>query len=170
MKRFCILLLAVTFAVMPLAVSVSANSPPEAELGVIVLVPIIGILSIVFLLLSLAIALGATLLLEWGVAWLFRFDKEERKVVLLTNLVSQGAKWIGMSLLFQIGGAAGTGFIGWLILLEGLICIVEFLWYRKKFIWYSQGRCLAFSLVANIASLLLGLLLTLGMLSLAGHP
>ena len=90
--------------------------------------------------------------------------------MLLAHLVSQGANWIGMSLLFQIGGAAGTGFIGWLILLEGLICIVEFLWYRKLFIWYSQGRCLAFSLVANTASLLLGLLLTLGMLSLAGHP
>lgn len=159
MKRFCILLLVVALAAMSLAVSVSANSPPEAELGVIVYSPISIVLVLVG---SILIALTKTLVSEWLVARLFRFNQSERRVVLLTNLVSQGTMWAAMILTLLLGGVPVANFfmkyyVGWIVVLELLIYTFEFLWYRKKFLWYSGWRCLAFSIVANTASLALGL-------------
>jgi len=162
MKRFCILLLVVALAAMSLAVSVSANSPPDAELGEIVYSPISIVLVVLVLVSSILIALAKTLVSEWLVARLFRFDQSERRVVLLTNLVSQGAMWAAVILILLFGGVPVANFfmkyyVGWIVVLELLIYTFEFLWYRKKFLWYSGWRCLAFSIVANTASLALGL-------------
>ena len=160
MKRFCILLL-VVLAAMSLAVSVSANSAPDSELGEVVYSPISIVLVVLVLAGSILLALGKTLASEWLVAWLFRFDQSERRMVLLTNLVSQGTMWAAMILTLLLGGVPVANFfmkyyVEWIVVLELLIYTFEFLWYRKKFFWYSGWRCLAFSIVANTASLALG--------------
>lgn len=162
MKRFCILALVVVFTAMSLAVSVSANSPPDAELGMTILSPVALLVVVLYLAGSILVALAKTLIPELGVAWLFRFDKDERRLVLLTNLVSQGTMWVTVILIFLLGGSPSANFardyyLGWLIVLEGLIYTFEFLWYRKKLFYYSWMRCLAFTVVANTAPLALGL-------------
>ena len=97
-----------------------------------------------------------TCLLEWGVARLMGLGREDSSNVGLVNIFSQ--------ILMHILYIAFYSVVFWrytvaLVLLEVLVYVGEFLYYRFVLLRHlSVKKCLLFTVTANTASLLLGML------------
>lgn len=108
---------------------------------------------VVFVIFSL-VGMAFTCVLEWGAAWPFGLDKKYSKLIFLTNVVSQAV----MRLLDAvIQGLVRFDYIYMVLLLEILVYVGEFLFYRKKMMDVSWKRCLLYTVIANSLSLILGL-------------
>ncbi len=135
-----------------LSVTVWANSPPSAERETYDS----GLLHyLCFVLLSLCI----TVLVEWGIARAFHLGHS--RLVIITNIVSQIVMQMLahlLSLVFFILflGVPSTFVI---VFVEVFVLIAEWGYYCMVIDDISYGRLFAFSLCANAASLVAGLLL-----------
>lgn len=92
---------------------------------------------------------------ERQIAGLFGLKKQYGRLIRWTNVVSQ--------LLMHLSYVLFYSLIFWrytyaTVILEILVYVGEFLFYRRKMKDVSREKCLAFTLTANTASLLLGLL------------
>ncbi|MBQ8833946.1 MAG: hypothetical protein IJ001_03380 [Oscillospiraceae bacterium] len=97
-----------------------------------------------------------TCFLESLIAKAFRINKQYRTLIKWTNVISQLAMHISYIALYR--------FVFWkytyaTILLELLVYVGEFLFYRWKMQDISAGKCLMYTAAANTASLIGGLLL-----------
>ena len=97
-----------------------------------------------------------TILIEGVLLFLFDFKwKENRRVFLLTNLVTQGGLALYIALTVMRHGVSGWSYI-FFIPIEIVITITESLIYRKKLTGHSKGRSVLYGVCANLASALLG--------------
>lgn len=107
---------------------------------------------ILYLIISVA-GVMLTCFLETTISCLFRMDKDERRIVLLTNLVSQ----ITMRIAFMVF----YSYVFWkyayaVIVLELAVYVAEYLVYCRTMPQMTWKRRVAFVICANTASLLLG--------------
>ena len=110
-------------------------------------------LSILSLLLT-GLCIGFNILAEWAFSALFGFSKRGQRTVALTNLVSQ----ILMRFLFRfLYSTLLPYYVLLTLLLEVLVYVGEFLVYRKRLPEISFRKCLAFTLIANTFTLVIGL-------------
>lgn len=107
--------------------------------------------------------LGLTLLIEFLLALMFGFrTKDQLKIIMGVNIVTQVLLNIGLSLAYIYGG--GLAFYGLYVLLEILVIIIEALVYYHLFKVRGQSPknkvlVVVYALVANIASFLGGVYL-----------
>lgn len=118
----------------------------------------LGVVAFAFV--SLA-GLVLTCFVEWEVALHFDGIKAYSRLVVWTNLVSQLLMRAAQVLFLWAVGAAGIGIHYYLLvfILELLVYPCEFLFYRWKMRNISRKRCLLYTVTANTASLILGLIL-----------
>ncbi len=165
MRRFILMILIVALLMCYLSTAVLANSPgPSLEttpdekspLGIILAGE--WILIIAYLVLT-----GLTCWIEWLVAGPFGFRSGYETTILLTNVITQ----LGMHSLEFLTLQRRPSFVNnpllWYIavvaILEVLVYVIEFLIYRRKMQNVPRKRILLYTLCANTASLLGGLLL-----------
>lgn len=97
-----------------------------------------------------------TVLIEGVLLFLFGFKwKENRRVFLLTNLVTQGGLALYIALTVMRHGVSGWSYI-FFIPIEIVITITESLIYSKTLKGRSKGRSVLYGVCANLASALLG--------------
>lgn len=100
-----------------------------------------------------------TILIEGALLLLFGFVwKENRKVFLLTNLVTQGGLALYIAITVMQHGVSGWSYI-FFVPIEIVITIVESLIYSKKLKGQSKGRAAFYGVCANLASAWLGVLI-----------
>lgn len=151
MKRKINTLLVLLLCAVGWAMPVFANSPPSAEYSTGV--NVLGLLFWAVLILS---SIAKTLASEWLVALLFGVERDNTLLIVLTNVITQIVMWVTYIPLVIYGR---IDHILVVVILEILIYLSELLVYRK---WMKEVRlvkCLAYTVTANTASLLLGLLM-----------
>ena len=112
-------------------------------------------------LISLFCRIMATILIELGIAWLFRFrSRYQMKVIGITNVVTQTLLNVLLNLINYKAGdfAFVLGYVG----LELLVFAIEgaifaFLLNRKKTEKKSVSRAWVYALAANVASFVVGM-------------
>ena len=157
-RRIIAVLLCLLFVVsMPLAVS--ANAPPSAEYdssdlpGWVVLVVLLMILGPAMM----------TVFLEWLVSVFCGLSKKYGKLIVLTNVITQGMMWY---LYFACANTTATAagrlfarnYILWITIVEAVILAGEYLVYRWKMQDVSRKKQLVYALTANAVSLCAGLI------------
>ena len=151
MKRKIHTLLLLLLCAIGWAMPVFANSAPSAEHSTGV--DVLGLLFWVVLILS---GIAKTLASEWLVALVFGVEHSNTLLILITNVITQILMWlVYIPFVFY----ARVPHIPVVIILEILVYLSEFLIYRKWMKDVSVIRCLAYTLTANSASLLLGILI-----------
>lgn len=136
-----------------MVIPVYANAPPSAEGGSTTVTGLPAVLLLGFLVLC---GIVITCFCEWLVSLLFRLDHRNSRLILWTNVVSQILMWLAYILLY---GFFELNRIWVVVILEVLVYASEFLFYWKKMYEVSWPKCLAYTIAANTASLLLGLLI-----------
>ena len=140
--------------VASMVIPVYANSPPRMEgEGATVVSGWPGILLFGFIVLACIVI---TCFCEWLVSLLFQLNRRNSRLVIWTNVISQILMWAAYILLC---GALKLEHIWVVVILEVLIYTGEFLFYRKKMHEVSWLKCLFYTVTANTASLLAGLLI-----------
>ena len=111
-----------------------------------------------FLLLGFLVLCGIviTCFAEWLVSLAFSLKRRISRLVLWTNAVSQILMWLGYFLLSNLPILSHIWIV---VILEVLIYAGEFLFYRWKMHDVGWLKCLIYTVAANTASLLLGLLI-----------
>lgn len=94
---------------------------------------------------------------EWIVGTMFRITAAYGKEILLTNACSQ----VAMRILFLILYSMMPHYVLIMTLLELLVYVGEYIGYRRILHGISRKKCLWYVVIANTASLLLGMLLNL---------
>lgn len=122
----------------------------QSNFGLIAVFVIFGILGIL-----------ASSGVEWLVARWFRQIQAHARFVFLVNVVSQFLMRLAQIFLLWFIAICSSSMEYWFVVLflEIPVYIGEFLIYRRKMPEVSWKRCLAFTVCANTASLLLGLLM-----------
>lgn len=137
---------------------VNANSPGPNLDGSIDASPawIIGPVLIYLLI------IGFTCLVEWLVSIPFVMHRECAKIILVTNILTQ----IGMHLLevvylalTAVPAAFWLVFPAFIVILEIIVYATEFFIYYKKMLGFPTWSIILYTICANTASLLLGLLI-----------
>lgn len=109
------------------------------------------------------LGLVLTCFLEELVAWGFGFGKEYRRLTRWTNLISKPvmrmAQWAVTAL--PLGYDSSLPYLAVVILVEFLAYLCEYLYYRQKMETVSRTRCLLYTVSANAASVLGGMVLFL---------
>ena len=151
----CVLLMVLLLCVLP--VTVLANAPGPNMDGTYNANPIIVVVIIVVY----AILVVATCLTEWLVSIPFHLHSVYGKRIVLTNVVTQVIMHIlEVSFFAKLALANSFGsYALFVAVLEVLVYISEFLIYCKIIPNYSKKRLLLYTICANTASLLIGLLL-----------
>ena len=140
--------------VASMVIPVYANAPPRMEgEGATVVSGWPGILFFGFIVLACIVI---TCFCEWLVSLLFQLNRRNSRLVIWTNVISQILMWAAYILLC---GALKLEHIWAVVILEVLIYTGEFLFYRKKMHEVSWLKCLFYTVTANTASLLAGLLI-----------
>lgn len=112
---------------------------------------------ILFLIIS-ACGIALTCVTEWLVALLFDLAHSHGKLIVCTNIVSQLLMRVTQMLLLYILFLNDILFYaGMVFVLEFVVYVCEFLFYRKKMWYISWKRCLLYTVCANTASALIGL-------------
>lgn len=101
--------------------------------------------------------------LEWLVSIPFKMHEECKKVIILTNIFTQLILHL-IEFLFVAMYAEFVGFFFWLTIpiligIEIMVVIIEFFIYYKKMLGFSTLSIYLYTICANAASLLLGLLI-----------
>lgn len=109
------------------------------------------------------LGLALTCFLEELVAWAFGFGKEYRRLTRWTNLISKPVmrmmQWAVTAL--PLGYDSSLPYLVAVILVEILAYLCEYLYYRQKMETVSRTRCLLYTVSANAASVLGGMVLFL---------
>ena len=153
MKGLCRKLLLMTCLIASIVMPVYANAPPPDEGGN---AEVMGLPA--FLLLGFLVLCGIviTCFVEWLVSLAFCLDRRNTRLVIWTNVISQILMWLAYILLF---GFFVLEYIWFVVILEVLIYAGEFLFYWRKMHGVSWIKCLIYTVTANTASLLVGLLI-----------
>ena len=162
MKRCVSLLLLLLLVLSALTLPVLANSAPSRENGEAVVSTGSVAYTILVILLVVGVSMGITCFVEWLIAGWFHLGKHNNKLILKTNLASQLIMWAVFLVVLLLSNVWLIEIMiayYWLVLIcvETPIYVGEFLVYRKKMPEISWTRCLAYTVTANTASLLLGL-------------
>lgn len=97
-----------------------------------------------------------TILIEGVLLFLFDYAwRENRKVFLLTNLITQGALALYIAVTVMQHGVSGWSYI-FFAPIEIVITIIESLIYSKKLKGQSKSRAALYGVCANLASALIG--------------
>lgn len=112
--------------------------------------------ALVYILISIA-GIILTCGVEWIVGKLFDLTRLVGKLILVTNMVSQ----IIMRILFVILYSILPQYVLVMVILEVLVYVGEFAVYRLKVDYISMKKCALYVVIANTASLFLGILLNL---------
>jgi hypothetical protein len=106
--------------------------------------------------------IGFTCLVEWLVSIPFAIHRECAKIILVTNILTQ----IGMHLLevvylalTAVPAAFWLAFPAFIVILEIIVYATEFFIYYKKMLGFPTWSIILYTICANTASLLLGLLI-----------
>ena len=137
----------------------SANAPAPDMDGNI---PISPQIVAMFILISIA-GIAVTIVVEWYISKLYELQKEYGKLIVGTNLLSQIVMRILQLFLPGIMPVEMRSNFLWypvsVLVLELLIMCCEFLVYNWKMRNVPWSECLHYTVAANIASALAGLLL-----------
>ena len=104
---------------------------------------------------EIAAAFAVTLLIEFLVGLLFRM--KPFRYIIIANLITNIP--MNIVLLILMGFTGGLGYWIALVVLEAVVVLVEYLFYRCKYKQRRKWFVLLFTLAANAASLAAGLLL-----------
>ena len=111
--------------------------------------------------------IGFTCLVEWLIAIPFALHRQYAKTIIATNLVTQIVMHLLEILSVSIAPPTSS-FVVWyvivVLLLEILVLMVEFLIYRKRIPEVPARHLLQYTVCANTASLLGGILLLMKIL------
>ncbi len=100
-----------------------------------------------------------TLIIELGILFLFGYrEKKSYKTALFINLITQTI--LAAFILFAFKWWSIFGAIGVLLLGELIVFIIEIIVYRKLLKENTKAKAIIYAIVANISSLVLGLLFT----------
>ena len=132
---------------------VYANAPPPTEGESVEVVGLPAFLMLGFLVLC---GMVITCFVEWLVSFVFCLHHRNNRLILWTNVVSQILMWLVYILLC---GLFRLEHIWVVVILEVLVYAGEFLVYWKKMHEVSWLKCLLYTVAANTASLLIGLLI-----------
>ena len=115
------------------------------------------------IILFLIVSAGGLLLtcaIEWLVALCFADIKKYAQLVFQTNFVSQLIMRCAQIVLLWVLGSLGASlpYYGIMLLLEIPVYFCEFLFYSTRMQEVSRRRCLCYTLCANTASMMVGLL------------
>ena len=161
MKRAFAMILAFSLILCICPLTVSANAPGPDIDGNILISPQIAVL---FILISMA-GIAATIVVEWSVSKLYELQKEYGKLIIGTNLLSQIMMRILQLFLPGIMPLEIRSNFLWypvsVLMLELLVMCCEFLVYNWKMRNVPWRECLHYTVAANVASALAGLLLIL---------
>lgn len=158
MKKVTSVLLIFIMLFLLLPQVVNANSPGPNLDGSIDTSPawIIGPVLIYLLI------IGFTCLVEWLVSIPFAMHRECAKIILVTNILTQ----IGMHLLevvylalTAVPAAFWLAFPAFIVTLEIVVYATEFFIYYKKMLGFPTWSIILYTICANTASLVLGLLI-----------
>ena len=152
MKGLCRKLLLMACLIASIVMPVYANAPPPAE-GENARLTGFGVLLLGFIVLCCIVI---TCFCEWLVSLAFCLDRRNTRLVIWTNVISQILMWLAYILLL---GFFRLEYIWFVVILEVLIYAGEFLFYWKKMHGVSWIKCLIYTVAANTASLLVGLLI-----------
>ena len=136
-----------------MVIPVYANAPPSVETEGATQ---IGFLAVLIFLVRIFGGILLTYFCELLVSFGFWLDRRNDRLVLWTNLVSQILMWLAYILLC---GLFRLEHIWVVVILEVLVYAGEFLVYWRKMHEVSWIKCLLYTVVANTASLLFGLLI-----------
>ena len=122
----------------------------ESNLGAILVFLIVGIGGITL-----------TCFTEWLVALSFDGVRKYSRLTVIVNIVSQLIMRVGQMFLLKVMYVFDIVlvYLGMILLLEIMVYLCEFLLYRRLMKDVSWKRCLAYTVCANTASLISGLLL-----------
>lgn len=153
MKGLLRKILLMSCLIASMVIPVYANAPPPAEGENIKLAGLPTALLLGFIVLC---GIVITCFCEWLVSLLFRLNYRNSRLILWTNVVSQILMWLTYILLC---GYLLLDRVLVIVILEVLIYTGEFLIYWRKMREVSWLKCLIYTVTANTASLLLGLLI-----------
>lgn len=158
MKKVTSVLLIFIMPFLLLPQVVNANSPGPNLDGSIDTSPA----WIIFQVLIYLLIIGFTCLVEWLVSIPFAMHRECAKIILVTNILTQ----IGMHLLevvylalTAVPAAFWLAFPAFIVILEIIVYATEFFIYYKKMLGFPTWSIILYTICANTASLLLGLLI-----------
>lgn len=125
--------------------------------------PIFSALSAVgtFILIYLLVT-GFTCFIEWLVSVPFGMNSECKKVILITNAITQFVMHlleVAFLAVTAVPGAFWLAFPVFIVILEILVYVTEFMVYRDKMLGFPTWQILLYTILANTASLMLGLLI-----------
>jgi hypothetical protein len=158
MKRIVVILLMLSILLVFLPQVAFANSPGPKFDGSVDPKPA----TIITVVVGYVLIVGFTCFVEWLVSIPFKMHEECAKVILLTNVLTQVVMH-ALELLFLLAMAVFP--IVWLTFpivvfaLEIIVYFSEFLIYKDKMLGFPTWQIFLYTMLANTASLLLGLLI-----------
>ena len=163
MCRKTAIFLILIFLIYLLAISVSANAPPSAELEGTTEIPPSVLLTLLALPVIVLLPLAVTCFSEWLTSVAFQLHKMYGGIIIRVNLASQGVMWalyLIFSLLVRVWFRADPShyYVLFIAALELVIYIGEYFTYKRIMRSVSNKRCLLYTLTANTISLSLGLM------------
>lgn len=119
-----------------------------------------GLAAVLFLIVGI-LGIALTCWLERLVSLPFGLKKDYGKLIVRTNIVSQMLMRAaqGLAAYAPLGRGSILPYVFLIILLEILVYLCEFLFYRRRMVTVSWKRCLLYTVTANTVSLLGGLAL-----------
>jgi hypothetical protein len=159
MKRIVAMLLVLVLVLCVCPLPVSAQAPETSEGGEPF--PVNPFLIVVFLIIC-GLGILLTVVVEWSIAKLFNLGYHYKKLIIWTNVISQIILRILQLSTFLLMPKSMT-VIAWcsiyLPTLEILSYLAEFLVYIRRMRDVSWKRCLLYTITANTALLIVGILL-----------
>ena len=120
---------------------------------------------VISLLIVYTLMMIPNIIIEWLISIPFQMHKECAKVILLTSLFTQiGTRLLQAVIIGNILTPVTYLFI-WLLVpvvtisFSMIECLIEFFIYRKKMLGFPTWQILLYTILANTASLVLGLLI-----------
>ena len=159
MKRIVAILLVLVLLLCVCALPISAKAPGPAEGGDPF--PVNPVL-IALLVVTCAAGVVLTVVVEWLIGKVFGIGRHHKKLVVWTNIATQIILRILQFFTFSLlpnGMSAVVWCSIYLPTLEFLVYLAEFLVYNRRMRDVSWKKCLLYTVTANTASLLVGLLL-----------
>ena len=159
MKRCTAAAFALLLMLCVCALPVSANAPGPSEFGEPF--PVNPLLIALFVVISVA-GIVLTVVVEWLIGKYFGIGHQYKRLVVWTNVITQIVLRIFQLFTFSLL-PSGMSVIAWgaiyLAVLEFFVYLAEFLVYNRRMRAVSWKKCLLYTVTANTASLLAGLLL-----------
>ena len=163
MIRKLLTITALLLVLVQLPLVVSANAPPDAEYGEYAYSTGYHVF---MMLLAVICPIIVTCFSEWLVGFFFKLDSRHTLLIVLTNLVSQLLMWaVYFFCCYRFREFTDLVFTDYypiaLLALEIPVFVGEFFFYRSMMREMTTGKCMCYTVMANVVSLGLGLLLNI---------